>query len=210
MRRSLRILAIAVAVIAVITLLFVAVPAPRSWAVRVALQIVLAQRGYHFTAGSFFAGKTELDATDLSITDRSGAPLFTAKRVVIDYDAGGLFGRGDRAYGIRSIIVTAPVVSIVRHTDGTFNFTSLIAGFGGAGSSAGRPPYRFTFALRDGRMTFANPTAYSPLGRRFAVNALTANEPADSPPMVTFFGSPPNAAIFRSTHWSAATWSSMP
>jgi hypothetical protein len=34
-----------------------------------------------------------------------------------------------------------------------------------------------------------------------------ANEPAESPKMVTLFGSPPNAAIFCFTHLSAASWS---
>jgi hypothetical protein len=162
-------------VIAVITLLVVAVPGPRSWTVRVALQIVLAQRGYHFTAGSFTAGKSDLDAADLSITDRAGVPLFAAKRVVIYYDARGLYGQSDRAYGIHAIIVTAPVLSIVRHTDGTYNFSPLLKGFGGPSPSAGRPPYRFIFELRGGRMTFSSPSAYAPPGRKFAVNALNAN-----------------------------------
>jgi hypothetical protein len=173
--RVLRFLAIAIAAIAVITLVIVVVPAPRSWAVRVALQIVLAQRGFHLATGSFTVGKSEINATDLSISDRAGVPLLRAKRVIIYYDARGLYGRSDRAYGIHAIIVTAPVISIVRHTDGTFNFSPLLAGFGGGGPSAGRPPYRFTFTLRDGRITFASPSAYAPPGRRFAINAITAN-----------------------------------
>ena len=37
-----------------------------------------------------------------------------------------------------------------------------------------------------------------------AICALTAIDPADSPAMVTFFGSPPKAAIFFWTHCSAA------
>jgi eukaryotic-like serine/threonine-protein kinase len=37
-----------------------------------------------------------------------------------------------------------------------------------------------------------------------------ANERADSPKMVTLFGSPPNAAIFCFTHLSAASWSINP
>jgi translocation-and-assembly-module (TAM) inner membrane subunit TamB-like protein len=174
-RRSLRVFGIVFAAIVVIALLLVAVPGPRSWTVRVALQIVLAQRGYHLATGSFTAGKNELDAAGISITDRTGVPLFTAKRVIIYYDARGLYGRSDRAYGIHAIVVTAPVVSIVRHTDGTFNFTPLLKGWGAPTSAAGRPPYHFTFELRGGRMTFASPSAFAPPGRRFAVNAVTAD-----------------------------------
>ena len=40
--------------------------------------------------------------------------------------------------------------------------------------------------------------------------ALTDIEPADSPPTVIRFGSPPNAAILRFTQASAAAWSSSP
>ena len=41
-----------------------------------------------------------------------------------------------------------------------------------------------------------------------AIWALTATDPADSPAIVTFRGSPPNAAIFWRTQTSAAVWSS--
>ena len=40
-----------------------------------------------------------------------------------------------------------------------------------------------------------------------AMSALTDIEPADSPPMVIRPGSPPNAAMLRCTHFSAAIWS---
>ena len=43
-----------------------------------------------------------------------------------------------------------------------------------------------------------------------AMSALTEIEPADSPAMVTRLGSPPKAAMFFCTHWSAATWSNRP
>ena len=36
------------------------------------------------------------------------------------------------------------------------------------------------------------------------MRALTLHEPADSPKIVTLFGSPPKLAMLRCTHWSAA------
>jgi hypothetical protein len=39
---------------------------------------------------------------------------------------------------------------------------------------------------------------------------MTLSPPADSPAMVTFDGSPPNAAILAFTQRSAAIWSSRP
>ena len=47
--------------------------------------------------------------------------------------------------------------------------------------------------------------AISPRDKGDAISALTAIDPADSPPIVMWFGSPPNAAMLRLTHFSAAT-----
>ena len=43
-----------------------------------------------------------------------------------------------------------------------------------------------------------------------AMSALTESDPADSPAMVTRFGSPPKAAMFCCTQRRAATWSRRP
>ena len=50
----------------------------------------------------------------------------------------------------------------------------------------------------------------SPRARGVAIWTLTEYEPADSPKIVTFEGSPPKAAMFRWTHRSAAVWSMIP
>ena len=47
----------------------------------------------------------------------------------------------------------------------------------------------------------------SPRAPGAASSRLTSCDPADSPAMVTLFGSPPNFAMFRFTHCSAAIWS---
>jgi hypothetical protein len=175
-RRLLRTLAVVIAAIAVITALVVFVPGPRSVAVRALLQLALAQRGYHLSAGSLFIGSNEIDAADLVIADRAGVPLLSAKNVTIDYEAGGLVGRSDRAYGLHAIIVRSPVVNIVRHADGTFNSSSLLAGLGSPnGSAARKQPLRFTLEVRDGRLLFGNPRAYASPGRTFAVNGVSIN-----------------------------------
>jgi hypothetical protein len=68
---------------------------------------------------------------------------------------------------------------------------------------------------RGGRLAIAAPLSQmAPAIRSFesgdAISALTEIDPADSPAIVTRFGSPPNAAMFCCTHRSAATWSSSP
>ena len=50
----------------------------------------------------------------------------------------------------------------------------------------------------------------SPLARGEAHSMLTAMPPADSPKIVTLFGSPPRAAMLRSIHRRPATMSSRP
>ena len=62
-----------------------------------------------------------------------------------------------------------------------------------------RAEHRAAFADRAGDQAFDSGDA---------ICALTANEPADSPAIVTFFGSPPNAAMLSRTHCKAADWSS--
>ena len=63
---------------------------------------------------------------------------------------------------------------------------------------------------REVRPAFADRAMEQAAGRGAAISALTANEPADSPKIVTADGSPPNAAMFSLTHRSAATMSSSP
>ena len=46
--------------------------------------------------------------------------------------------------------------------------------------------------------------AIRPFDSGDAISALTEIDPADSPAIVTFFGSPPNAAMLACTHRSAA------
>ena len=46
--------------------------------------------------------------------------------------------------------------------------------------------------------------AIRPFDSGDAISALTEIDPADSPAIVTFFGSPPNAAMFARTQRSAA------
>ena len=67
---------------------------------------------------------------------------------------------------------------------------------GGAAPRAARPPPDSTIARWN-----------SPLPSGEAISAWIENPPADSPNTVTCAGSPPNAAMLRFTHCSAAIWS---
>jgi hypothetical protein len=172
-RRPLRILAVAIAVIAVLVTVITFVPGPRSAAVRIALQLALAERGYHIASGSLTVGSAQIDASDIEIADRAGMPLFSAKHLVITYDVHGLLGNGDRAYGLRTIVIGSPVVNIVRNADGTYNFSSLLASLHPSnGAATGKPPYRFAVDVRDGRLLFASPHAFAVPGRSFAINGI--------------------------------------
>ena len=58
---------------------------------------------------------------------------------------------------------------------------------------------------REVRAALADRPLEQPARQRRRHCALTANEPADSPKIVTLPGSPPKAAMFSCTHFSAAT-----
>ena len=56
----------------------------------------------------------------------------------------------------------------------------------------------------------ATALANKPRASCAAIRYMTLSAPADSPAIVTFAGSPPNAAMLRFTQRKAAIWSSSP
>ena len=72
------------------------------------------------------------------------------------------------------------------------------------GDELGERPLRAAAALDEG------PLEEAPAASGEATSVQTFTPPADSPKIVTRAGSPPNAAMFRFTQRSAASWSYVP
>jgi len=153
---------------------FLGLPGPRSALARLVIQVALFERGrFHMTGGSIEVDARHLSAADVRVSDRDGNPAFGAKRIEIAYDLAGLIRRSDRALGLRSVVVTEPVLHVVRLADGTLNLQPLL---GAANPTAqGAPtslPYRFTLRVERGTVSLENPTALATPGRRFTIERM--------------------------------------
>ena len=116
------------------------------------------------SAGSVFTG--------VSVTTRDGDPLFAADRVTLVYSLGeAIAGRSSR-YGLSAVAVDRPVVSIVRHADGSYNIGRPAAGGSSGTAGAASAPWNLAIDIRDGELRLLDraPTA-ADLGEQ-AVGAL--------------------------------------
>ncbi len=172
MRRTLWSLAAVVAFCVLAAGITFGMRGPRSAAVRVALKIALASRGYGFEAQGFDVGADETTIDGLVITGRGGASLFSAQRIVVDYDRGGPFSRSDRAYGLHSFVLIKPVFDIIREPDGSYNFSQPSTT--STASSRG-PPLRVAVEVQSGLINFTDPTSVDPRGLRFALRDVNAH-----------------------------------
>ncbi len=125
---------------------------------------------------------------------RGGDPLFAADRIDVRYDLHALLFGGARRYGLSSISLEGPRVTIVRHADGSFD----LANRGGAGApaaaavapaSARAAPLRFTLAVRDGSVALVDPGRALPIARNLALDEIAANADVDDSSRTTYRGS---------------------
>ena len=176
MRRTLRRIAAVAAIIVLAAAIVVGLRGPRSAAVHAALQIFLASRGFGLQLHAIDVAAEETTIDGIVITDKTGARIFSAQKIVAYYDRGGPFGRSDRAYGLRSLVVTQPELDIVRYGDGTFNISQTLSPAAApppATAYAG-PPLRAVFEVRRGDIRFSDPTSVDPRGRTFRVSGIDA------------------------------------
>ncbi len=174
-RRVLLLVVAGIALAGVLAVLVVAFHGPRSAFARVGLQTLLYVRGgFRLERGELDVGPNVLIARDVEIVDRSGARVFTARRITADYDPRGLLGGGDRAFGLTRVDIDAPVLRIVRSGSGDFNISPFFGSASGANAPAPQTrrtgqPLRLDIRVVDGRIEFANPSAFAPPGRAFAL-----------------------------------------
>ncbi len=123
---------------------------------------------------------------------RGGDPLFAADRIDVRYDLHALVFGGERRYGLSSVSLERPRVTIVRHADGSFD----LANRGGAGAPAAASasptraaPLRFTLSVRDGSVALVDPGRVLPIARNLAVDEVAANAAIDDSSRTTYRGS---------------------
>ncbi|GAC1403431.1 MAG: hypothetical protein NVSMB64_05190 [Candidatus Velthaea sp.] len=106
--------------------------------------------GYEVRFGAQRLGREHGAFFDVHVSKR-GEPVLDAARVDISYQLRDIFPGGQHRFGFASLALTGPIISIIRHADGTYNFTSGGSAASAPGATqAAAAPYFFTVRVRDG------------------------------------------------------------
>ncbi len=115
--------------------------------------------------------------------DAGGVPLLRARRVTLRYDLHDLVPGGRRRYGLVSVDLLAPDVTLLRRLDGSFVLRTPPSAGGGprvpAASSANGAPLRLTVRVRDGRLTVLDPSRRIASSRRLMIGAISGEAAID-------------------------------
>jgi len=106
--------------------------------------------GYDVRFGDHRLGREHGALFDVHVT-KNGDPVLDAPRIDVTYQLRDIFPGGAHRFGFASLAMTGPVISIIRHRDGGYNFNSGNTGSGApAPAQAAAAPYFFTVRIRDG------------------------------------------------------------
>ncbi len=133
--------------------------------------------------GSMEIGSSRAVLHDVHV-QRAGGPLFDARSVDVGYSARDLLPGGSRRFGLTSIVVDHPVVTIRREPDGNFNVgrvpqPAAPAGPSAAPAAAGTP-LRLTARVLDGTVLLVDPYRYHAASRRQRVDGIEATATIDT------------------------------
>ena len=155
-----------------VVLLLIAFRAPLGRAVVAGLLDVFTGSQISFTKLATGDGHLRIEGLSLR---RGGDPFFDAARVDVGYDLRDLLPGGKRRFGLRSIDVLQPHLTLVRHADGSFDVSNGGGGSSGAPGPSGGTPLIVTGTLRDGEIEIVDPNRVDPAARRLTVAALNAH-----------------------------------
>lgn len=110
--------------------------------------------------------------------DFDGVPLLRARRIALRYNLHDLLPGGRRRYGLVSVDLVAPEVTLLRRGDGSFAVRSVGVGAGtgsqaAAASAANGAPLDLTVRVREGGLTLLDPRRRIAGSRRLRVGAIT-------------------------------------
>lgn len=106
--------------------------------------------GYTVRFGDYQLGREQAVFSGVRVT-RAGEPFLNAARVDVSYRLRDLLPGGAHRYGLAAVVVARPVLTLIRHADGSFAFPQL-GGNAPAAQPAGSAgePLSFTARVRDG------------------------------------------------------------
>lgn len=95
----------------------------RNTIARTVLRSVGQGLGYEISAGALDVNLAEANAAHVQISNLKGEPVLDAQRIEIVYSLRDLLPGGKRLFGLRSVVVDAPHVTVIHHADGGYNLT---------------------------------------------------------------------------------------
>lgn len=123
------------------------------------------------------SNRTILDGVRVDV---GGTPLLRARQVTVRYELRDLFPGGRRRYGLTSLDLVGPDVTLVRRSDGTFALHGGSAGAGtGAAAGTGGAPLEMTVRIRDGSLTVLDPSRRVASARRLRIGAIAGEATID-------------------------------
>ncbi len=112
------------------------------------IRTVVAGAGYDVAFARLQVGLGGATATDTTVTNRAGAPVFRASRIELHYVLRDLLpGAARRRFGISALDIERPVVTLIHAADGSYNVTLP------SGSTTAKPdttPIDVRVRVRDG------------------------------------------------------------
>ena len=110
---------------------------------------------------------------NVRVTSLGDEPIATIARLSLTYDLRDLLPGGKRLYGLKSVTVDSPDVTIVRHADGSFNVPQLQPP---ANNGRAQTPLILRAVVRNGSIEVVNESPYAkPSDRRMYVRDIDAD-----------------------------------
>ncbi len=124
-----------------------------------------------FDRSTFTVRRAELSG--VRVTSWSGEPIAAITRLDLAYDLRDLLPGGMRRFGLQDVEVNAPVLTVIRHRDGSYNVP--IPNISKTAPNAG-PPLNFHARIRDGSIDVVDESlAAAPGQRRLYVRDLNVD-----------------------------------
>ncbi len=123
--------------------------------------------GYDLAAGAFDVTLSRVDARDVHVRTRGGEPVLDAKSIAVGYSLRDLLPGATRLFGLESVVVDAPHLTLIHHADGSYNITLPPQSSRPAQPSP--PPLNVRLDIRDGSAVLVDDFPTAPHERRVAL-----------------------------------------
>jgi len=115
------------------------------------------------------------------VTSVRGEPIARIDRIALTYDLRDLLPGGKRLFGLKSVDVNSPRVTIVRHADGSYNVPSLRAPANNGGKQV---PLVLRASVHDGSIDIGNESPNAPADKRHLYVEISKSTPLFRRPTV--------------------------